>query len=267
MSVRRVGDESKPPPKVLIPDDVFLGDDDEQEMRSIVERYYYIRDMMWNMIFIEEINPYTQTPYFILPEESAFNYHDWKHIDVAGEFRYTINFRLPSKEYGVNVFCELCIVYNFRNRDQKTKFDDGIDIHVIVHRYRNIKASPPLRLPSSYFYELMSVHHKNLLCVWFSSINNAYNVLFADTNRPSTWYPVIEYADRQCDRFINFVRDQNRIHQNEMRHTFLSRRRNPIPSSFPYIQQRDIARMIFNNVEWEEIPVPFDIMRQLCLNL
>jgi hypothetical protein len=131
----------------------------------------------------------------------------------------------------------------------------------------DIRGSLALRLHSSNFDSIDKMYHKDLLCVWFSSINNVYKFLFKDGNRPSTWGPVVEYANTRNRLFIDHINTHNQMYRNDILHAFLSRRRIPNSSSFNDIQKQDIASMIFNHVDWNLYRVPPAWMRQLCMSI
>ena len=101
------------PDKVYIPEQDLLGNPQADVMKERVAEYYFFRDMIWEMIFMERTNPYTNDPYFAFARPSVLNEYEWPEIKLENTFRYVIDCRVPTNRPNQYEICFLSISYDF----------------------------------------------------------------------------------------------------------------------------------------------------------
>ncbi len=200
MSVQRAEVNTPYPKKVLIPDAYLAGRQHAHLIRQEETNYYYYRDMIWNMIFVERNNPYTGNPYFMYPTPSAHNKYEWSDIKDVAEFKYVIECMVPSNSRNHYEKCFLTIsngVVEFRK----------LDIYFTLSPIEGMQMEFGFRLDLNFFF-LQSRDEwieKDYLREWLSSIYDSYKVLFSRDLYPKSWEPVKQHVTGKCIEFENYV--------------------------------------------------------------
>jgi hypothetical protein len=257
--------QSKPlyPKKVLIPDEYLEGNPEADIIKSRVEEYYYFRDMIWEMIFIERTNPYTGKPYFVFSKPSVHNEYEWLDILQSRYFSYCIECNIPTH---LQNHVETGYLYILHSFDVPPRLTTAryIDIHFTLYPIEGMRTSDSidLRLFFSSLGPNNARHHKDYLRVWFSSIYNSYKVLFLNTPNPSTWGAVMNYVSEKCSKFSDYVhgwKSKDQQNREKMILHFLLKGNSQSSPWLTEIQRDDIARMI-----WREAEILPGFMQKLC---
>ena len=250
------------PDKVYIPEQDLLGNPQADVIKARVAEYYFFRDIMWEMIFMERTNPYTNDPYFTFARPSESNIYEWPEIQSEKKFLYIIYCTVPTNIPSHYEKCSLSISYDFGISPAHP-----IDIQFILKCTTDMEMDTDLtvHLDLSSLGTKYMKYSKDYIRVWLSSLYNAYKVIFLDTSTPTTWQPVINYVSENCRKFINYIHGTSMQDNTELSDMMLHFMLKGNSQSSPWLkemQRRDIAQMIM-----EEVGVHPEMMKKLCKRL
>jgi hypothetical protein len=250
------------PGKVDIPEHYLLGNPKADVIKARVAEYYFFRDMIWEMIFMERNNPYTNDPYFKLARPSDSNVYEWPEIRSNNRFLYVIECNVPTNIHNHDQTCFLSISYDFG-----MSLTHPIEIELMLKRTEAMQTYPSIivQLDLSFLGTRYMQYTKDYIRVWLSSLYNAYKVIFLDTSMPTTWQPVINYVNENCRTFINYIHGTSIPENPELSEMMLHFMLKGNSQSSPWlreIQRRDIAQMIM-----QAVGVPPEFMKKLCKRL
>jgi hypothetical protein len=250
------------PDKVYIPEQDLLGNPQADVIKARVAEYYFFRDMIWEMIFMEKTNPYTNDPYFVFARPSVLNEYEWPKIQSENKFLYVINCGIPTNRPSQYEICYLSISYDF---GISPAHPVEIRFMLIYTEAMQMYSDLSLLQDLSSFGTKYMKYSKDYIRVWLSSIYNAYRGIFSDTSMPTTWEPVINYVSENCRKFLNYIHGTSMQDNTELSDMMLHFMLKGNSQSSPWLkemQRRDIAQMIM-----EEVGVHPEMMKKLCKRL
>ena len=106
------------PERVDIPEEYIIERGLDDTIYDGVDNFYYYVDMIYEMFFEEEINPYTGKPYVINPRLSPQNMYTLRDILDEGMYQYRILYDLPTNDPDIYKTVELTITYTFCDYDR-----------------------------------------------------------------------------------------------------------------------------------------------------
>ncbi len=136
MSVQTSERKLSYPSKVMIPDEYLVGNPHAEAITSLLKEYYFYRDLLWELLLIEKVNPYTKEPYFQYTRESEFNHYDWHTINYFGKFSYKLY--IPDNRPGNYQTCYLDIDWYFKYTWEKTFKPHDININFYIPSINNM---------------------------------------------------------------------------------------------------------------------------------
>ena len=236
------------PNQVYIPEQDLLGNPQADVIKARVAEYYFFRDMIWEIIFMEKTNPYTNDPYFVFARPSVLNEYEWPKIQSENKFLYVINCGIPTNRPSQYEICYLSISYDF---GISPAHPIEIRFMLIYTEAMQMYSDLSLLLDLSSLGTKYMKYSKDYIRVWLSSIYNAYRGIFSDTSTPTTWEPVINYVSENCRKFINYIHGTSMQDNTELSDMMLHFMLKGNSQSSPWlkeIQRRDIAQMIMEEV-------------------
>jgi hypothetical protein len=101
------------PERVYIPEEFINARNLDPQINDGVDKFYDYVDMVYNMFFDEEINPYSRQPYVINPRLSPNNLDSLDNILTDGAYECGIQYDLPTDDPDKYETVELVINFTF----------------------------------------------------------------------------------------------------------------------------------------------------------